>query len=133
MSLTPKKLFLIDSLGALLTALMTGVVLTTLEAHIGMPVKTLYYLAMIACIFAVYSLWNHLKMKPNWPFFMKIIAIANLTYCSATFALAIYHRETVTLLGFIYFALEVAVVVALATIELKTARIKNNHSNTPAK
>ncbi|HAS38946.1 MAG TPA: hypothetical protein DCS93_00635 [Microscillaceae bacterium] len=126
MKISPKKLFLIDGLGAFLTAFTTGVILANLEAHIGMPKNVLYPLAVIACFFAVYSFWNHLQMVPNWPMFMNIIAIANLVYCSLTLGLAIYHRATVTSLGFAYFGLEVVVVVSLAIFELKTARTNSN-------
>jgi len=122
MKISPKKLFLIDGLGAFLTAFTIGVILTNLEAYVGMSKNVLYPLAVIACFFAVYSFWNHLQMPPNWPVFMRIIAVANLMYCSLTMGLAIYHRSTITSLGFAYFGLEIVVVVSLAIFELKMAR-----------
>ena len=124
MKLSPQKLFLIDGLGALLTAILTGLVLTTFEQYFGIPKMVLYYLAAVAGLFAIYSLWNTISMQQNWPTLMTIIALANLTYCSATLALVIYHRQKVTYLGMAYIALETIVVVVLAMVELKMARQK---------
>ena len=119
--LNPRKLFLADSLGALLTAFMLGFVLTQFESIFGMPQKILYKLAFIAGIFCVYSFLCFLLNSENWRFYMKIIAAANLIYCCITMALVIFLHETITLLGVIYFVLEVIVVVILSVIELRTA------------
>jgi hypothetical protein len=42
---------LIDSLGALLSALILGLVLTRWESVFGMPKRVLYFLAAIAAVF----------------------------------------------------------------------------------
>ena len=49
--INPKKLFLIDSLGALISAVMLGLVLTRFEHIFGMPQNVLYFLSFIACTF----------------------------------------------------------------------------------
>ena len=41
MNLTPKKLFLIDGIGAVLSAFLLGVVLVKLQSLIGMPTNHL--------------------------------------------------------------------------------------------
>ncbi|MEL6140721.1 MAG: hypothetical protein AAFU67_03805, partial [Bacteroidota bacterium] len=45
----PKQLFLIDGLGATLTAICLGVVLTRLESLFGMPRTILIPLSLVAC------------------------------------------------------------------------------------
>jgi hypothetical protein len=62
----PKLLFLIDGVGALLSAFLLGVVLASAETTFGMPSKTLYFLATLACLFALYSFWNHVRFNENW-------------------------------------------------------------------
>lgn len=117
----PKKLFLIDSLGALLSALLLGVVLASLESTFGMPPKVLYVLASIAGIFCIHSFLCYSGQTENWRSRMRIIAIANLLYCGLTAGLIIALYPRLTGLGLLYFVLEIMVVAGLAVIELKAA------------
>jgi len=88
-TITYKKLFLIDSLGALITALILGFVLTSFEDTFGMPAGILYILSLIAFIYSIYSSLCYLLIKTNFILFLKVIAIANLLYCFITIALVI--------------------------------------------
>ena len=121
MILNSKKIFLIDSFGALLSAFLLGVVLVRFESTFGMPRKVLYFLSITACIFAIYSFMSYLLIKENWKPYLKIIAFANLIYCCLTIGLTLYFNKEVTNLGLIYFLAEVSVVITLAIIELKSA------------
>ncbi len=114
-----KTLFLIDSLGALLSAFMLGIILARFEDIFGMPQDVLYLLAGIACIFSVYSFCGFLGLFKNRKPYLKAIAIANLLYCCLTLALLIFYYEKLTAVGLVYFGLEMAVVVVLVTFELK--------------
>ena len=126
--INPRTLFLVDGVGALVSAVMLGVVLVQLEPLIGMPRRVLYVLALIPCFFMVYSFLCFLKPPQNWKFFMRMIAIANLSYCALTLGLVIYLFPQLTVLGFTYFILEIIVVVTLVIIELKTAsHFPKNH------
>ena len=116
---TPKKVFLLDSLGALLTALLLRFVLVNFESTFGMPEKMLYYLISLAVIYCLYSFLCYLFIKQNFRPFLKAIAIANLLYCCLTLGMVIYARAELTILWLIYFLLEAAIVLVLATVELK--------------
>lgn len=120
----PQKLFLVDSLGALLSAILLGLILTRFEQTFGMPQNVLYILAVIPCIFAIYSFFCFLSKTANWRPLMKIIAIANLLYCCLTAGLMVYFYQQLTVLGLFYFVLELIIVSILAIIELKTAFIE---------
>ena len=120
----PKTLFLIDSLGAFLSAFLLGVILTHFESTFGMPRSVLYFLAALACLFAIYSFWNYARFKENWRPYLHGIAIANLLYCGLTAALVIYFRQELTQWGLTYFLLEMVVIVCLVVIELKTVTSK---------
>ena len=74
----PRKLLLIDGIGALVSALFLGVILVKWNPLIGMPIDVLYILAAIAGIFAVYSLSCHFFVKAHWAFYLRMIMIANL-------------------------------------------------------
>jgi hypothetical protein len=117
----PQKLFLVDSLGALLSALLLGLVLAQFDKTFGMPQNVLYVLSVIPCIFAVYSFLCFLIKTTYWRFLMKIIATANILYCFLTLGMMVYFHPQLTVLGLLYFTLEIAIVVILACIEWKTA------------
>jgi len=118
LAIMPKKLFLIDSLGALVTALLLSQVLARFEQVFGMPKDMLYFLAALAGLLAIYSFTCHLRLRENWRPFLKAIAIANVLYCLLTLNLMIYFREDLTALGFAYFIGEIIIVLVLARIEI---------------
>jgi len=124
LNLYPKKLFLLDGLGACLTAFLLGVVLTAFNEYFGMPQKTLTILALIALVFAFYSFFCFFFIGNNWKPFLKIIAAANLLYCCLTTALVIYFYTQLTFLGVSYFLAEIVVVCGLAFVELRRAASK---------
>lgn len=119
--LTLKNLFLVDSLGALCTALLLSLLLAQMHSTFGMPPNVLYVLSFLAGIFALYSFICYRTTPGNWKFYLKIIAIANLLYCCLTIGLMYYFYEQLTAFGLGYFILEIGIVVILAGIELKTA------------
>ncbi len=116
----PKQLFLLDGIGALVTAICLGFLLVKFESLFGMPKQVLYYLAAVACIFACYSLFCSFRLPQNWKPFLKIIAIANLIYCLTTAILVFQFQQELTMLGKLYFMGEIAIILFLVSIELKT-------------
>ena len=117
----PEKLFLIDGLGAIVSAFLLGVILTKFESVFGMPRRVLYFLALIPCIFAVYDFGVIFRNPASWGPALKVIAIANLIYCGVSVGFVIHHYQKLTALGLIYFIVEVLIVIILSGIELKTA------------
>ena len=115
----PKRLFLIDGLGAFLTAFMLGVVLANFESSFGMPLKTLYFLTFLAGIFCFYSFCCYFFVSDNWRPFLKVIAVANTLYCCITLGLVFYYYQNLTLLGVVYFFGEIGVVMGLVVVELR--------------
>lgn len=124
LSENPRKLFLLDGIGALVSAFSLGVVLVQLEAFFGIPRNTLYFLAFLPCLFAAYDFYCYWRIKENWRVYLKAIAIVNLLYCVISLALAFYHIEHITFLGWGYIIIEILIVVVLANIELKVATSK---------
>lgn len=115
----PKKLFLIDGLGAIVSAFFLGVILTKYEPSFGMPKTALYFLALIACFFTVYSISCYFLVVKNYRPYLNGIAIANLSYCCITIALVLYFYQKLTILGWTYFVLELIVLGVLTRLEGK--------------
>jgi hypothetical protein len=118
----PRRVFLLDGFGALLTAAGLLLVLMRFERSFGVPAGVIAPLA--AVVFALYSLscWAVYRQVGRRPrAFLVAIALANAGYCIVTWALAFAHRAEVTPLGFAYFAAESVIVTLVVTLELKTA------------
>lgn len=117
----PKRLFLIDAIGALLSAFMLGIVLTQLESMFGMPADVLFYLAILALLFSLYSFYFYYKVIRSQKIFLNIIATFNLLYSGLTLALVILNFDQLTALGVTYFILELIIVMALVITEYRVA------------
>ncbi|HWI19980.1 MAG TPA: hypothetical protein VNT81_19640 [Vicinamibacterales bacterium] len=118
----PRTLFLVDGVGALVTAVLIGIVLPGLGEHIGMPGPVLRALALTGAICAAYSLTCAAVQPKRWPRYLQVIAIANAGYCLVTAALLIRFAAALHVLDWLYFVGEIAVVGALVTLELRVAR-----------
>lgn len=117
----PQKLFLIDGLGALLSAFLLGVVLVKFESFFGIPASTLYLLAALPIFFALYDFYCYLKVNDTPSKFLQGIAVVNLLYCGLSIGCSLYHLETITIFGWAYIIGEVFIVIALALIEFRVA------------
>ena len=118
----PKKLFMVDGIGAVLSAFLLGIVLVELESIFGIPLPTLYFLAVLPILLAVYDFFCYRIKSENISPFLKAIAIMNIAYSIISIGLAIYHFQKITYFGWSYLVIEVLIVITLATIELKVAR-----------
>lgn len=122
--LSSRKLFLIDGVGALLTAVLTGLVLPSFESYVGLPLVALRALGIVAFMFSIYSFLNFHFFSPNWPRYLAAIAVANTLYSIVSLAVVFYFRESVTTLGILYFASETIVIAILVAVEWRTSEAR---------
>ncbi|MEQ9468226.1 MAG: hypothetical protein RLN88_12485 [Ekhidna sp.] len=115
-----KTLFLIDAIGAMLSAVLLGIVLVQFQPMIGLPVHILRILAGIAALFMIYSFSCFMVNPTNAAVKLRTIAIANLLYCVITLVLMILFFDELTLYGLAYFIIEIMVIVFLAKHEFKS-------------
>ena len=116
----PRKLFIIDGLGALLSAFLLGVVLVRFESIFGIPASALYLLASFPLGFVMYDAISY-RIKGRTAALLKGIAILNLLYCGLSLSLALYHSETITMLGWAYILGEVGIIILLAILEIRAS------------
>lgn len=121
-----RKLFLIDSLGALMTAFFLFVVMRNFNTHFGMPERELTCLSAIALSFCIYSAACSFLLKEKLRPFFIVIGALNLSYCILTIGLVITYSTSLTPIGTAYFLTEIVVILALSYVELGVAtEIKN--------
>ena len=118
---SPKKLFLIDGVGALVSAFLLGLVLVELDSIFNIPHRTLYLLALFPCVFAVYDIVCYLVLKNKIGLFLKIIALMNLGYCFISILLAFYHLEIISIFAWIYIIMEVFLIFGLIALQIYIA------------
>ncbi len=123
----PKKLFLMDALGAAVSAISLGVVLVKLERVFGIPPNTLFILATFPILFILYDLFCLTKNKNDVRLFLKGIAIANILYCCLSIVMALYHFKIITIFGYLYILIEVIITFTLAVFEYKVASKLNEN------
>ncbi len=119
---TPKLMFLVDALGALISFLSLLLILVPLERHFGIPVNLLYYLGAIAVCLFIYSFSCHKLIKTNWKPYLKIIISLNAAYSLLSIGLILVHYQTLRPLAFAYLVLELAVIACMIALEYKTLR-----------
>jgi hypothetical protein len=69
----PQNIFLLDGIGAFVSAFFLFGVLKKFQTHFGMPSNILDVLSFIAMIFCVYSLSCFFFIKKTWKPFLKLI------------------------------------------------------------
>lgn len=117
----PYFIFLIDGMGACITALSLIFILPNLPAVFNMPTNILYLLGTIALVFSAYSLGNFIAKRNKINLRIRIIAIANLTYCLFSVVIVIQLFSRLTSLDIVYFVSEILIVITLAIFELRVA------------
>lgn len=120
-NIAPRQMFLVDSLGALVSALLLGIILVRFNDVFGLPVRVLYPLAAIALTFCLYSLGCYLLVRKKAKPYLQLIAVLNLLYCLLTIILVYYHHSMLSVLGYLYFMGEIIIITLLAYIELSVA------------
>lgn len=115
----PETIFLIDGFGALLTVFLLLGVVIPFSAAFGMPDEALYWLFGAACVLSLFSFYcAHIKTH-QWKLLLTTIVATNCAYCILTTTLLISFRDTVTLLGWIYFVTELIIIVSLICLEVR--------------
>ena len=116
MRLNEKNIFLLDGSGAILSAIISGLVLPIFSQWIGLPTWILYCLAILGLGYGIYSLSCFLLVKQSTPLMLLAIMAANVFYCLLATALVFTSNELTTW-GRAYLISETAVILSLIVVE----------------
>jgi hypothetical protein len=117
--LHPKKIFLLDCLGALLSAISLGVILPLFDSFFGVPNIILYSLAITTLIFGIYSLVCYLFVRKSWRVWLLIIALANTFYALLSIIILFIFSQYLTFFDGLYFIIELVILALLIILEFK--------------
>jgi len=122
----PRRMFLIDALGATVSAGMLGLVLVHFQEYIGMPLTALKFLSGVALVIALFSWGCYLRYKSLGKSLLKAIGPINLFYCLLSACFVIFYLREMTSIGYWYFVIEILIIAMIAVIEIKVARAQSN-------
>lgn len=115
----------IDAAGAFVTAILTFFLLAGEIVPTGLPTLILQFMAAVAALYGVFGVIGFvLKLAPQM--MLRTLAVLNLVYAVAAIAVCAINRDQLTPVGTIYFAVECAILFALAAFEWSVA---NNAPN----
>jgi hypothetical protein len=118
MKLNKKNIFLLDGIGAAISASFTGLLLPVFSDRLGLPTQTLYSLALFPLVYAIYSLSCYWIIQKTKTWMLLGIVTANLIYCLISGGL-IFFYEGITSSGRILLAAEILVILGVVIIEFK--------------
>lgn len=121
-SRNPKMLFVVDTIGALLSSIFLFIIAKKFSLNFGVSETVWTKLSLIALLIAFYSALCSLGVKYRWMPFLISISVINTVYCALTIGVLIYHWSGLTVLGITYLSAEIAVILLLAFFEFNTAK-----------
>lgn len=117
MHLNPRTVFLLDGLGAVVSATCLGLILPRIQPRVGMPSPIIHTLALVAAFLASYSLACCAFADCTNPRWLRLIISFNLAYCLLTLVLVATLFSQLTWLELGYFGAESLVILALVWLE----------------
>lgn len=128
----PRKIFLIDAFGAFLSTLFLGtMILLKSKTQLGMPLKTLVLLVLVAASFSIYSFVCSYFVKDKWQLFLKIIVLFNSLYSTLTIVLMVFFYNQLSVIELIYFSAELFLLIFLILFEYKVMKTGNLKITSP--
>lgn len=120
-----RNIFLVDAIGAVVS-LLSLLIPYTFDELFGMPKSVVSTFISIAIVYSIYSTTVYLTNPSKWKMYLIIIAILNISYCLFTIYHIFNNLITITLLGHLYFAVEILIIFTLSLFELKIGRAKTS-------
>lgn len=118
----PKQLFLLDAIGAFITATFIGIVMRNHNDIFGLPPQEAFVMSAIAYSFFCFSGFCYLFVKDNHYKYIFIIASANSLYILLSFFIFLNHFKDLTPFGIVYLISEMVTIMLLVTLEFSVAK-----------
>lgn len=115
----PALLFLIDGIGALLSASLLLVLHFFFQLTNGLPPTTINSLIGIAILLSAFSLTSGCLLKRDHGRYLRLIAILNGSYLLAVLIVIFYYFSRLELFLLLFFLLESLVISCLIYLECK--------------
>lgn len=118
MSINERNIFLLDGIGACVSAIFTGITLPFISDWIGLSPSVLFALAAFPTIYAIYSLNCYKIAKTVKPWMLKTIIFGNTLYCFVSTAVMLSF-PSLTNWGRLLLIGEIIVLILVIGFEIK--------------
>jgi hypothetical protein len=126
----PRRLFLLDGTGALLTAATLYGSYRYFDNCFQLPEDVFVMFFYTALYMAVFSFINVANPRNYKVFSLRFIGTANRLYALLTFSISLLYYKELAAIALFYFGVEMLILVLLSAVEFKVARIlKTQASN----
>jgi hypothetical protein len=115
----PALLFLIDGIGALLSATLLLVLHCFFLLTNGLPPTIVYTLIGVAFVLSAFSLTSGWLLKRHHSRYLRLLAILNGSYLLTVFIVIFYYFSRLELFLLLFFLLESLVISCLIYLECK--------------
>lgn len=133
LSLHPRRLFLLDGMGALLTAATLYGSYRFFSNCFQLPEDVFSLLFFAALYMAVFSFINVANPRNYAVFSLRFIAVANSAYAILTLGIVLVSFRELSRIGILYFSFEMPILFFLSYVEFRVAGIvKQQHAENPA-
>jgi hypothetical protein len=123
---SPRKIFTIDAIGAIVSALSLYVLVLPLNTYFGVPLSIVWILGGVSLAFFLFSLFCNLTTGKHDAIKLRIVITANLLYGILTAILVLWNHSSITGLGIAYFVAEYSVIIALVLLERECLKKLNS-------
>ena len=119
---TERTMFICDGIGALLSALMLGIVLPEFQSLVGLPTSILHLLAGLASLYAVYDFCCLRWVDHRNPRWLSGVIVANLSHLVLTLRYLWVYRSDIQIFGVAYFVGELLVILVIVIYQVKIVK-----------
>jgi hypothetical protein len=123
---SPRKIFMIDATGAIISALSLYVLILPLNSYFGVPLSIVWILGGVSLAFFLFSLFCVLTTGKQDTLKLRIVITANMLYGVLTALLVLLNKYSITGLGVAYFIAEYSVIIALVLLERECLKKLNS-------
>lgn len=118
----PKNILLLDGIGAIVSTIILFIIYFFYRKTFGLEEKMFFPLAVFAVSLSIFSISCFCFLSKNFIKLLKIISVANLVYCLLILIFLINFEKELTIVGKIYFSVELIVISLLVFLEIKLIR-----------
>jgi hypothetical protein len=119
----PRRIFLFDGLGAVITILFLRIILVQLNDLVGIPISTLTILASLPMAFILIDVVGYVFFERIGPLVLKLIMTLNISYCFLSLYFGWLDFASITWLGWTYLMIEILIIVGVVLLENRVLKI----------
>ncbi len=118
----PRRIFVFDGLGAIITIFFLKIVLVQLNDLVGIPISTLKILASLPMLFLLMDVVGYVFYDRIGLTSLTLIILMNISYCFVSLYFGWLDVASITWLGWMYLIVEIIVLIGVVLLEIRVLK-----------